>query len=402
MLDFTLSPTQQNVKSMLNWLAKERIRPLSEEADRNHGYSDAFLLELQGMGLSAGAVPEEEVIDGQAPVERKKGKSSSNRTGIVAVEELAFGDGSIILTMPGPGLGGPPVKFMGTKEQQERFLSIFKAADKPRFGAYALTEPGAGSDVSAISATCRKDGNHWVINGRKCFITNGARAEWVVVFATVDRTQGRAGHRAFVVEKGTPGFSVGKVEKKMGLRASETAELVLDECRVHQDNLLGGEGYYAGKEGFMGAMKTFDSTRPLVASMAVGIGRAALETATQFVKDNFMLSRPIPRHQQIKELLARMERKLSAARLLCWRAAWMADEGMPNAKEASMAKVYAAHAGQQATIDALTVVGSAGLQRSRLLEKWFRDIKVYDIFEGTGQVQRIVIAKRIMENLKQF
>ncbi|MEW5851510.1 MAG: acyl-CoA dehydrogenase family protein [Myxococcota bacterium] len=402
MMSFKLTEGQNQVREFLRWLAREKVRPIAEESDRNHGYSDEFLTELMHMGISGGtALPGEEPVGGDAD-KPKKGPRQSNRISLIAVEEMSWGDGSVILNLPGPGLGGPPVKFMGTPEQQERFLAPFKLKDKPRFGAYGLTEPGAGSDVSAISATCRKDGNHWVLNGRKCFITNGAKADWVVIFATVDRGLGRAGHRAFVVEKGTPGFSVGKIEKKMGLRASETAELVLEDCRVHQDNLLGGEKHYEGKEGFMGAMKTFDSTRPIVAAMAVGIGRGALELATDYVRENYMLSRPIPRYQQIKDVLARTARKLDAARLLCWRAAWMADEELPNAKEASMAKVFAAQAAQQATIDALQVVGSTGLERSTLLEKFFRDIKVYDIFEGTGQVQRIVIAKRIMDTLKSF
>ena len=209
---------------------------------------------------------------------------------------MAWGDVSVLMSLPGPGLGGPPVQFTGTPEQKKRFFGVFKQPGL-HWGAYGLTEPGAGSDVAGIRTSCRKDGKHWVLNGRKCFITNGGRADWVVIFATVDPTLGRAGHRAFVVEKGTPGFSFGKIEEKMGLRASETAELVLEDCRVPEENLLGGEEHYErGKEGFMTAMKTFDSSRPMVGVLGVGIGRAAYEYARDFVKENYVLARPIPRY----------------------------------------------------------------------------------------------------------
>jgi acyl-CoA dehydrogenase len=308
--------------------------------------------------------------------------------------------------MPGPGLGGPPVRGSGTAEQKKRFFGVFRDMETGplQWGAYGLTEPNAGSDVAGIRTSCRRDGKHWVLNGRKCYITNGARAAWTVIFATVDSSLGRAGHRAFVVEKGTPGFFVGKIEEKMGLRANETAELVLEDCRVPEENLLGGEEAYQTKEGFMTAMKTFDNTRPLVAAMAVGIGRAAYEYARDFVKDNYVLARPIPRYAAIAERLARVSRRLEAARVLYMRATYMADAQIPNAKEASMAKAAAGQAATAACIDAIEICGAHGTLATEhaLLEKWFRDIKVYDIFEGTGNIQRIVISKRILSNLKAF
>jgi acyl-CoA dehydrogenase len=208
-----------------------------------------------------------------------------------------------------------------------------------------------------------------------------------------------------VVEKGTPGFEVGKIEEKMGLRANETAELVLEDCRVPEENLLGGEEAYVSKEGgFMTAMKTFDNTRPLVGAMAVGIGRASYEYARDFVKDNYVMSRPIPRYAAIAEKLAKMGRRLEAARSLVYRATYMADMSIPNAKEASMAKAAAGQAAIAACIDAIEICGAHGTLATdhALLEKWFRDIKVYDIFEGTGNIQRVVISKRIMPGLKAF
>ena len=338
--------------------------------------------------------------------EKDLGKPSEvNRNSLLGAEALAWCDGALLLTMPGPGLGAPPLRSTGTPEQKERFFSIFRDMSAGlKWGAYGLTEPGAGSDVGGIRTSCRRDGNHWVLNGRKCYITNGARASWVVIFATVDPALGKAGQRAFVVEHGTPGFSVGRIEDKLGLRASETAELVLEDCRVPEENLLGGDATYTSKEGFVTAMKTFDNTRPLVAAMACGIGRAAFEYARDFVKEAYVMSRPLPRYAAIAERLARVDRRLQAAWMLCWRSAWLADHHQPNAKEASMCKAAAGEAAISACIEAIEICGAHGSIRSehQLLEKWFRDIKVYDIFEGTGQIQRVVISKRIMTDLHGF
>jgi acyl-CoA dehydrogenase len=405
MIDFTLSDRHRQVQEMAHSFAAGAVRPISLRADREHRVPDDFLLRLATMRsmFSQGEIPAEYGGEGAGVAEAPKGqKSQKNRLALIGAEEVAWGDVSILMNLPGPGLGGPPVLITGTPEQRKRFFSVF-AQPGLHWGAYGLTEPGAGSDVSAIKTSCRKDGKHWVLNGRKCFITNGARADWVVIFATVDPSLGRAGHRAFVVEKGTPGFSVGKIEEKMGLRASETAELVLDDCRVPEENLLGGEAHYAkGAEGFMTAMKTFDSSRPMVGTLAVGIARAALDAATEFVKEHYNLARPIPRYTQLASLLADDARLVDAARLLCWRAAWMADEGIPNAKEASMAKAYAAKVAMKVCSDAVQILGAHGLERSAFVEKWYRDIKVFDIFEGTGQIQRIVISKRILKETPTF
>ena len=399
-MEFTLTDGQQNIKQLLHWLAESEIRKVSLEADRNHGFDGDFLLRLQDMGVSmTRSTGAEDRSEGSVD---EKGPKQNSRVAAIGAEELAWGDASLLLALPGPGLGGPPVRITGTPEQKERFFAPFDRKGELHYGAYGLTEPWAGSDVAGIKTSCVKDGHHYVLNGRKCFITNGAKADWVVIFATVDPTQGRAGHRAFVVEKGTPGFSVGKIEEKMGLRASETAELVLEDCRVHVDNLLGGEKHYEDKQGFLTAMKTFDSTRPLVAAMAVGIGRAAFERARDFAKEAYVLSRPLPRHAVIRSLLGRMERKLEAARTLVWKSATMADEGVPNTKEASMAKAFAAQVAQQVTIDAIEIMGAAGNRSDAFVEKWFRDVKVYDIFEGTGQIQRVVIAKRLFDGIKRF
>lgn len=412
MIEFVLNDRQKNLREMIRGFAKTVVRTQALEWDRNHGIPEDFLLRFVQMATQMGGTSGAWGVQGMGAgvTDKEKDPDKKKKMGVMVTttmlsEELAWGDPALLLCLPGPGLGGPPVRSSGTPEQKERFFGIFKDMSQGlKWGAYALTEPGAGSDVAGIRTSCRKEGKQWVINGRKCFITNGARASWNVVFATVDPSLGRAGHRAFVVEKGTNGFSVGKIEDKMGLRASETAELVLEDCRVPEENLLGGEERYQTKEGFMTAMKTFDNTRPLVAAMAIGIGRAAYEYAVEFVKDNYVLSRPIPRYASIAEKLAVVGRQLAAARMMTWRAAWLADNEMENSKEASMAKAMAGQAAIKACIDAIEICGAHGTiqEDHRLLEKWFRDIKVYDIFEGTGQIQRIVISKRLMPGLKAF
>jgi acyl-CoA dehydrogenase len=410
-IEFSLTKKQLEMREGIRGLAKNVIRPQALSWDRAGGIPEEFLRNMArlatGMGSNAmrsgvGDETEEE----KKEAETKRGPSGSNLFGALASEELAWGDAGLLLCLPGPGLGGPPVRGSGTPEQKKRFFGVFQDLDSGplQWGAYGLTEPNAGSDVSGIRTSCRKDGRHWVLNGRKCYITNGARAAWTVIFATIDPALGRAGHRAFVVEKGMPGFSVGRIEEKMGLRASETAELVLEDCRVPEENLLGGEEKYVTKEGFMTAMKTFDNTRPLVAAMACGIGRGAYEYACDFVKHNYMLSRPVPRYAAIVERLAKVGRSLEASRSLVWRAAWMADHGHSNAKEASMSKAMAGQAAIRACIEAIEICGAEGsiAKDHQLLEKWFRDIKVYDIFEGTGAIQRIVISKRLISDLKSF
>ena len=393
MIDFELDETLQGVRDMLHWFAQEEVRPIALQADRDHAFPDAFLRKVKEMGISMGALSRAE--DSQ---KKSHGPKTVNRIGVIAGEELAWGDGAFILSIPGPGLGGPPIQFLGSPEQKERFFGAFTRDAEPRYGAYGLTEPGAGSDVAGIRTTCRRDGDGWILDGAKCFITNGGRAEWVVIFATSDAGKGREAHRAFVVEKGTPGFRVGKIEKKMGLRASETAELILEGCRVPDANVLGASDK---AQGFIGAMKTFDSTRPMVAAMAVGIGRAAVERAGEHCKAAGTFRAGL-KGALLADALATAARKLEVARLLSWRAAWMADEGMPNAREASMSKAYAAQAALEACATSVQAMGAAGCAGDSLVEKWFRDIKVFDIFEGTGQIQRIVISKRLLTGLKSF
>ncbi len=403
-IDFELDKAQNQLREMVRMFAKTQIRAQALKSDRNHVHETSFLKMIAAMGLGGGAMPKELGGDGDGigATADKKGPKAANRMAAVGAEELAVGDPSLMLALPGPGLGGPPLRSSGTPEQQAKYFGIFKDKNTVRWGAYALTEPGAGSDVANIATTCRKDGDYYVLNGTKCFITNGGRADWNIVFATLDKTQGRAGHRAFIVEKGTPGFTVLKIEKKLGLRASETAMLGFEECRIHKDNLLGGEERYEkmAKGGFQTAMKTFDTTRPLVAAMAVGIARGAYDTTRDYLKKNYELNRPIGRYGAIKEKLAVMDRKIAAARQLTWHATWMADLDLPNTKEASACKAYSAKVGKEVTRDCLDLIRGSGCEEEMLVEKAFRDVQVYDIFEGTGQIQKLIISRRMMPDLR--
>lgn len=392
MIQLELTEHQQQLRDMAHYIAESLLRPAALEADRTERVPEHVYETMMSMGLG-GFTPKSLGGDEHGPSDRA-GIGQGNRLTVIGAEEMAWGDAGIVLGVPGPGLGGPPVRYLGTPAQQKRYFGMLKGPGL-KWGAYALTEPGAGSDVANISSTCRKRGDRWILNGTKCYITNGARASWVVVFATVDKSLGRAGHRIFAVEKGTPGFRVGKIEEKMGLRASETAELVLEDCELPEDCLLGGEERYQGKEGFLGAMQTFNSSRPMVAALALGIGRAAYERCRDFIRENYLLGRPIARYRAITDRLARMAQRLDAARLLTWHAAYLADANQPNAKEASMCKAYAAEAALDATEGAIQLCGAAGLVSDAFLELWYRNIKVFDIFEGTGQIQRIIISKRL-------
>jgi acyl-CoA dehydrogenase len=235
-----------------------------------------------------------------------------------------------------------------------------------------------------------------VLNGAKTFISNSMRADWIVVWATVDKSLGRGGHRAFIVEHDTPGLEDLRFEHKMGLIAYESSSFTLRDCRVPALHLLGGEAYYAGRAGFKGAMKSFNTTRPAIAVMAIGIARAAYDAARDFARANYALDRPIPRYQRTREKLARMARKIEIGRLLCWRAAYLADLEQPNEIEASMAKAFAPGIAQEAASLAVEILGDAGVVNDYYVEKLYRDVKAMDIVEGTGQIQRIVMARRLV------
>ncbi len=391
-VDFALDQKSVQRLKLLRGLGKELFRPLGMEADKKGEPippDHPFFQQIVDMGLVSPLGPDPEKKKSE-PSEKR-----SNRMAVLFAEEASYWDRGVAVTMPGPGLGGPPINKMGTPAQRERFMSVFKDK-KPHWGAFAMTEPSAGSDVAGIKTLARRDGNSWVLNGAKTFISNAKRAEWVIVFATIDPKLGRAGHRAFVVEKDTPGFDVTRVERKMGLKAYESCSFVLEDCRIPADNLLGGEAYYEKKAGFKGAMSAFNASRALVAVMAIGVGRAAWDHARQFVRDNYDLGRPIPRYRRILERLATVKRGLDAGRALAWRGAWLLDIGEPNALEASMAKQFCPPAALAACSTAVEVLADAGVRNDELVEKLYRDVKAMDIVEGTQQIQRTIIARRLV------
>ena len=394
MIDFEPHPVIQGIREFVHAFAESQLRPLAREADEKGQLPPETIKQLaQFVGNRASVMPQE--------VEEGK-ESIGSMIAVVGSEELAWGDPAVLLNIPGPGLAAPSIIAAGTPEQKKRFLDdIFNVeSDEPRFGALAVTEPQAGSDVSNVQTTAVRDGDDWILNGSKIYCTNAARAEVVVVNATVDKSLGRQGQKFFVIEKGTPGFKIGKIEKKMGLTASETAEFTLEDCRVSMDHLLGGEAALEPKgSGFKGTMKAFDSSRPSVAAMALGIGRAAYEYARDWAYAELPMTTSFPRKAAIEQKLGTMKRELSSARDLVWKAAWMADNRIPNSKEASMSKAYAPQAALRACVGAIQIMGPEGYSKEHLVEKWFRDIKVYDIFEGTGQIQRVVISRSILGRL---
>jgi acyl-CoA dehydrogenase len=382
--------TRQRLQSIAE-LGRSQIRPLGLEADRlgrptppDHPFF-ALLVQL-GLGRTRWR-PEED-----ARPDDESERIGSSRATLCLAEEMSYWDRGVAVSFPGPGLGEPPVLSMGTAEQKRRFLGPFLELDRPRWGAFAMTEPGAGSDVAAIRTSARKDGDDWILNGAKSFIANASRADWIVVWATVDPALGRAGHRAFVVEKGTPGLGDFVIEKKMGLKGYESTSFTLADCRVPAANLLGGEKYYERRAGFQGAMRSFNSTRPLVAAMAIGIGRAALDEALAFVREQGMAE-----DVRVRDRLERIRRKLRAARLFCWRAAWLADHQRANMLEASMAKAVAPAAALEAAALGMELLGDTGARGDHLIEKLFRDVKAMDIVEGTGQIQHIVMARQLVQ-----
>ena len=382
-----------SLQGKVRFLGEQYLRPMGIEADRTMAPTPPdhpFYVKYAELGLQGRMRDQDADADGDDDRPRW-----SARAGVVIAEEAAYWDRGAAVTLPGPGLGGPPVASLGTSEQKKRFLDMFKTRERPLWAAFAMTEPGAGSDVAAISTRCEKRGGQWILNGDKAFCSNADRASWIVVWATVDKSLGRAGHRAFVVERNNEGLEITRHEKKMGLTAYASCSLSLDGCAVPEDNLLGGESRYEARTGFKAAMRTFDATRPLVAVMAIGIGRAALDRTREFVRDNYDLARPLPRYAKIKERLAIIERRLIAGRLLCWKAAWLADQRKPNTLEASIAKAYTPPAALEAVSACMDIMGDAGVRNDHYIEKLFRDVKALDIVEGTGQIQRRVIARRI-------
>ena len=407
-IEFEAPKPIAQMQFMLKTVADEMMRPRSRYFDEHEHEIPWDYIEFMHMAMRAAAAT------GLAPRENGK-KSEEKRPSIgyqilaAQIEALCWGDVGMYHCLPGGGLGAAAVFAAGTPEQKEKFLARFND-EKPTFAAMSITESGAGSDNSAIRtrAVLDEETNEWVLNGEKIFVTGGDKSfteyeklgrGFIVVWATIDPTAGRAGLRAFVVEAGTPGAKITKLEYKMGIRCSDTAAISLVDARVPYDNILGSPTVEKTTTGFKGVMATFDATRPLVAASGVGVARAALDFLKEKLAENGVQIRyGLPRQKltNIEREVIDMEIMLKSAWLMVVKAVWMADNKKGNALEASMSKVKAGDVCTKITQKVVEILGPLGYSREFLAEKWFRDAKITDIYEGTGQINRLVVARQIL------
>ncbi len=376
-------------------VAMNMLRPISRKYDRaEHEYPkelDMLAAMIDGLsesgageGAGAAGVRREEK-DGDTAV-----KNGANLASVMSIAEMCWGDVGLLLSMPRQGLGNSAIASVANEEQLARLEGVW--------AGMAITEPGVGSDSANIKTTAVLDGDEYVINGEKIYVTSGDRADHIVVWATLDRDLGRAAIKSFVVEKGTPGMRVDRLEHKLGIRASDTATIIFENCRVPKDNLLGSPEVDV-KQGFAGAMATFDNTRPLVAAMAVGCARASLDLTRDLLAEAGIevdYDRPAVLQSAAAAKFLQMESDWEGAYLLTLQAAWMADNREPNSLEASMAKAKAGRVGSDITLSCVELAGSIGYSEAELLEKWARDSKILDIFEGTQQIQQLIVARRVL------
>jgi acyl-CoA dehydrogenase len=409
-IEFEAPKPVVQMQTVLQTVAENMMRPVSREFDENEhsipwNYIEFMHTAMKSMGGGNGLTPRED-----KPKEGAEKRPPIGYQLLAAqIEMLAWGDVGFYLITPGGGLGGAAVQAAGTPEQRAKFLARF-AEEKPTYAAMCMTEAGAGSDTSAIRtrAVLDESTNEWVINGEKIFVTGGDKSfnayeqlgkGFIVVWASIDPTAGRAGMRAFVVEAGTPGVKVTKLEHKMGIRASDTAAISLVDARVPFDHILGSPTVEKTTTGFKGAMATFDATRPLVAASGIGVARAALEFLKEKLAENGVQIRyGLPRNKltSVERDVIDMEVMVRSAWLMVLKAVWMADNKKPNALESSMSKVRAGDVTTKVTQKAVEILGPLGYSREFLLEKWFRDAKITDIYEGTGQINRLVVARQIL------
>jgi acyl-CoA dehydrogenase len=373
--------------------AAEMMRPIARKYDvKEHAYP----VELDTLAeLFAGAA-ESNTLDMagagglKASESSEENRNGANMAAALQALEASWGDAAMLLSIPYQGLGNAAVSAVASDEQLQRLGKVW--------AAMAITEPGFGSDSAAVSTTAKLDGDEYVINGEKIFVTAGSRATHIVVWATLDKSKGRPAIKSFIVPREHPGVTVERLENKLGIKGSDTAVIRFDNARIPKDNLLGNPDIEPGK-GFAGVMETFDNTRPVVAAMAVGIARATLEELRKILTNaGVEVSYDKPSHAQsapAAEFL-RMEADWEAAYQLTLRAAWQADNKIPNSKEASMAKAKAGRVGSDITLKAVELAGTAGYSEEALLEKWARDSKIMDIFEGTQQIQQLVVARRLL------
>jgi len=378
-VSFALTEEQKELRRLARTFAEREIRPNEAEHDVEQRHPAELVAQAHSLGLMNLHVPEEYGGPGLGAFD-----------GLLVSEELYRGCSGIGTSITANGLGAGPVLLYGSSEQKARWLPPL--IEQPILCSFALSEPGAGSDVAALRSTAVRDGDGYVLNGSKTFITNAGHAEWAVVFAKTDPAAGRRGMSAFVVEMSSPGVVIEKHLEKMGQRATDTSAFALHDVRVPVENRLGEEG-----DGFKIAMATLDFTRPGTAIGAVGVAQAAYEHALEYAKERVTFDLPIAMHQAVGFMVADMATEIQAARLLCWQAAWMLDQGL--GREAtlysSFAKRFAADTAMKVTTDAVQVLGGYGYMKEYPVEKLMRDAKLFQIYEGTSQIQRLVIAREI-------
>ena len=381
MIDFELTDEQREMRDMARRFAEKEIRPVAAEYDEREEVPWEVIEKAAAAGFFSYYLPK-----------RYGGGDITDKvTQALVNEELAWGCTAVRSILGATALAAMPILLAGTDDQKFKYLSEFSYDRKPALGAFALTEPSAGSDAAGLATEAWRDGNYYILNGYKHFISNTPIADIFVVFATVDVSRGHRGITAFIVEKDTPGLVIGKKEKKMGIRAAPTATIAFEELRLPAANRLGEEG-----EGFKIAMKTFDITRTHIAAAGVGLARAAYEYALQYARERVQFGKPIMQHQAVAFMLADMATQIDAARLLTWHAARLADQEKPCTKEASMAKLFAGDVAMRVTTDAVQVLGGYGFMRDYPVEKWMRDAKILQIYEGTAQIQQLIIARHLL------
>jgi len=381
-MDYFLTEDQLEIREIARKVAEEKIKPVRAKYDEENAFPHEIVEVFKQTDLFAVLIPEE-----------YDGISGKVEDLAIVTEELSRVCGGIGLAFGATGLGLYPILISGNEEQKQKYLTPIANGEK--LAAFALTEANAGSDAGAIETTADKDGDFYVLNGTKQWITNGGEADIYTVFAMTDKSKGARGCSCFIVEKGTPGFTFGKKEDKIGIRASATRELVFENCRIPKENLLQKEG-----KGFMIAMKTFDKSRPMVGAQAVGIAQGAYEEAAKYSKERHQFGKPIASFQAIQHMLADMATQIEAARALVMATSRMIDSGCKKyAKESAMCKVFASDVAMKVTVDAVQVLGGYGYMKEYPVEKMMRDAKITQIYEGANQVQRNIIASNL---LKEF
>jgi len=381
-MDYLLTDEQKMVKDLAHKIAEEKIRPVAAKYDQSEEYPWDIIKVIAEAGLFGLFIPEE------------YGGMSVNVLNLcLATEELSRACGGIAVCYAASALGTFPIVLFGNDEQKKKFLPDLASGKK--VAAFAVTEPEAGSDASAIKTTAKKAGDHYVLNGLKHFITNGGDAETYIVIAMTDKNKGARGASAFIVEKGTPGFTFGKKEDKFGIRASSTRELIFTDCKIPAANLLVKEGM-----GFIVTMRTFDMSRPGVAAQALGIAQGALELSVKYARERYQFGKPISSFQGLQWMIADMATSIEAARGLVYATARMVDAGIKDVgKESAMAKMYASDVAMKVSVDALQIFGGYGYMRDYPIEKYVRDAKITQIYEGTNQIQRSIIALAIIKEM---